>query len=100
MVGGQDDHCVVQLPRLLQLVQQALHGQLQFYLAGQITPDLLAVGQVLDCVPVAGRHGVALQGVGQVAAHREAVDGESVLADKHGDDLLHHFQVGGRKALP
>jgi len=44
---------------------------------------------------VAGGHGVGVQGVGEVAADGEAVDHKPLLVHEHGDNLLHHLQVGG-----
>ena len=99
VVGGQDDHRVVQLARRVQLVHQALHRQLQLLLAGQIALDAVAVGQVLHLVPVLPGHGVLLQVIVQVAAHREAIDHERVLVHKHGHDLLHHLLVRGREGV-
>ena len=95
MVGGEDDHRVVQLARRRQLIHQALHGQLQLQLAGQVALHRLAVWQVGHLVVVPVRLGVLLPGIVEVAAHGENIDHELVLVHKLGNDLLHHLPVGG-----
>ena len=100
VVGGQDDHRVVQLARLLQLAHETAEGQLQLHLTGQVALGLVPVGQVLDLVPVEVGHDVFLPGVVQVAADGEAVDHEVVLLHKLGHDLLHHHPVGGGEVPP
>ena len=99
VVGGENDHGIVQLSRLLQLVDQALHGQLQLHLAGQIGGHRLGIAQLRHLVPVAAGHGVSLVVVLQMAAHRQAIDHKLVLIHKLGYDLLHHLLVGGREIL-
>ena len=42
-----------------------------------------------------GRHEPFIENYVGTPADREAVDGELLLIDEHGDDLLHHLQVGG-----
>ena len=95
MVCGEDDHRVVQLARRLQLIHQALHGQLQLHLAGQIAFHRLAVGQVGHLIVVTVRLGVLLPGIVQMSAYGENIDHELVLIHKLGNDLLHHLPVGG-----
>ena len=99
VVGGEADHCVFQLPGLLQLPQKLLQGQVQLHLAGQVGPGPLAVGQVGDLLPVPGGHGVAHEGVVEVAAHRHVVGVEGLAADVLRPCDLHHLQVGFRPDL-
>ena len=89
---------------LIQRTEKANNGlkpiRNQLDLAGKIALDRVAVRQVLDLVPVAGRHDILLQRIIQVAADCQAVDHELVLIHKHGDNGIHHHLVRRGKNPP
>ena len=96
VVVGEHDAGVVQLPRLLQGVQQVLHGVLQLQIAGHEGLDGLGgVGQILHGGAVLGAH-VVVPAVLIVAAVGHVVDVEGILAvDVVRQGRLDHVQIGG-----
>ena len=99
MVGAQTDDGVIQLTRLLQLLDQILQCLVQLDIAGKIRPCVLCHIQIRHGILIPRRHLISLEIIIHMPGDGHVIYMESVVVDIVADRSLHHLIVGCRPCL-